>query len=161
MKRFSMILFMRLFPFLFILILYNTCVLNATTKINKKPLYHQDFSRRMYFPLVTRYMLRVLAWQGIEPRTCTHHIPQDLRWNRTNSQMCLSYIASAHSATCHNNRYSNLSYFIQQFGVIVYGNKFDCSLPIGTCRNCPDNDFSNSVWLPAINTMPCKCTINI
>ena len=53
-----------------------------------------------------------LTGQGIEPRTCTpHHIPQDLRWNRTNSRMCLSYIASAHSATCHNDRYSNLSYF--------------------------------------------------
>ncbi len=58
------------------------------------------------------YLLKgVLAGQGIEPRTCTHHIPQDLRWNRTNSRMCLSYIASAHSATCHNDRYSNLSYF--------------------------------------------------
>ena len=51
------------------------------------------------------------AGQGIEPHTCTHHIPQDLRWNRTNSRMCLSYIASTHSATCHNDRYSNLSYF--------------------------------------------------
>ena len=43
----------------------------------------------------------LLAGQGIEPRTCTHHIPQNLRWNRTNSRMCLSYIASTYSATCY------------------------------------------------------------